>query len=73
MNLDTTLAVGDHLLFTTALEEVPASVDTNHMNQLLRRLEGYLEGARLRAVVEQLKKAAKLYKFDRIKQKVLYK
>jgi hypothetical protein len=72
LNIDTTLAVSDNLLFTSAMEEVPASLPANQLNQFLRLLNNTEEGARLKAVNDQLKEAVELYNLKEIKVKESY-
>ena len=72
LNLDRTLAVGDNLLLSSSMEEIPPSLETVHMNHFTQRLFDYNEGKRLRAVQDQLKKAAKLCNVKRIKRRILY-
>jgi hypothetical protein len=72
LNIYTTLAVSDNLLFTSAMEEVPASLPANQLNQFLRLLNNTEEGARLKAVNDQLKEAVELYNLKEIKVKESY-
>ena len=72
LNIDETLAVSDNLLFETATEEIPASLDSTTMNLFLQRLYDTESGKRMRAVNDQLKKAVKLYNLKGIKRRHLY-
>ena len=72
LNIDETLAVGDNMLFDSAMEEIPATLDTESMNKFLRRLYDDESGQRIRAVNDQLKKAVKLFNLSGIKRKQLY-
>ena len=72
LNIDETLAVGDNMLFDSAMEEIPATLDTESMNKFLRRLYDDESGQRIRAVNDQLTKAVKLFNLSGIKRKQLY-
>ena len=72
VNADETLAVGDNLLFEFAMEEIPASMEAEHMNMFLQRLYDTETGKRIKAGNNQLKKAAKLFGLKGIKRKQLY-
>ena len=72
LNVNETLAVSENLLFEAAMEEIPASLDTENMNKFLQRLYDEESGQRIKAVNEQLKKAVKHYNLNGIKRKQLY-
>ena len=72
LNVNETLAVRENLLFEAAMEEIPASLDTENMNKFLQRLYDEESGQRIKAVNEQLKKAVKHYNLNGIKRKQLY-
>jgi hypothetical protein len=59
-------------LFTTAIEEIPPTLETSQMNQLMHRLMDYQEGERLKVVNDQLKKAVKLFNLKGIKRRLAY-
>ena len=73
LNIDETLAVTDSLLFESAMDEIPASLNTEDMNLFLQRLYDEESGKIIRAVHEQLKKAVKIYNLKGIKINPLYK
>jgi hypothetical protein len=78
------LAVGDNLLFSSALEEVALSLAPESMNKLIRRLADPEFGPndsefgrsnsensqRMRFVIDQMKKAAKIYSKSSLKSKI---
>ena len=72
LNVNETLAVSENLLFEAAMEEIPASLDTENMNKFLQRLYDEESGQRIKAVNEQLMKAVKHYNLNGIKRKQLY-
>ena len=71
-NLDTTLAVGDNLLFPSAIDELSRSIESDQLNQILWRLRDSPYGDRLEASVKQLTKAAKAHGIDLIVNKFIY-
>jgi hypothetical protein len=78
------LAVGDNLLFSSALEEVALSLAPESMNKLIRRLgdpefgpndsefgrSNSENSQRMRVVIDQMKKAAKIYSKSSLKSKI---
>jgi hypothetical protein len=59
-------------LFTSAIEEIPPTLEISQMNKLMRSLMDFPEGERLRVVNDQLKKAIKLFNLKGTKRRRAY-
>ena len=70
-NVDETLGASDNLLFETAMEEILASLDAEVVEKLQELLYYEESGKRIRAVNQQLRKAALLYNLNGLKIKQL--
>ena len=70
-NVDETLGASDNLLFETAMEEIPASLDAEVVEKFQELLYYEESGKRIRAVNQQLRKAALLYNLNGLKIKQL--
>jgi hypothetical protein len=59
-------------LFTSAIEEIPPTLEISQTNQLMRSLMDFPEGERLKVVYDQLKKAIKLFNLKGTKRRRAY-
>ena len=71
LNVNETLAVSENLLFEAAMEEIPASLDAEVVEKFQELLYYEESGKRIRAVNQQLRKAALLYNLNGLKIKQL--